>query len=119
VERNCARHGRTAFALTEGGTRWRCLRCRAESVSKFRRSIKDRLIDLFGGACLACGYRRSRRALGFHHVDPSLKELGVSRMQTWEASLAEARKCVLLCANCHAEVEDGVRPCPDLVELAA
>jgi hypothetical protein len=25
---------------------------------------------------------------------------------------AEARKCVLLCANCHAEVEDGVVSLP-------
>jgi hypothetical protein len=29
-----------------------------------------------------------------------------------EAYREEAKKCVLLCANCHGEVEFGLRPCP-------
>jgi hypothetical protein len=27
---------------------------------------------------------------------------------------AEARKCVLVCATCHVEIEGGVTPCPPL-----
>jgi hypothetical protein len=34
------------------------------------------------------------------------------RTISFERLLAEARKCVLLCANCHAEVERGVTKIP-------
>jgi hypothetical protein len=49
--------------------------------------------------------------LQFHHLDPSnksfhLSEGGLSRGIA--QSRAEAEKCVLLCANCHAQVEVGV-----------
>ena len=54
---------------------------------------------------------RSTAALHFHHVDPSEKEFaalprGLTR--SIAEARAEAAKCVLLCANCHAEVEAGV-----------
>ena len=64
-----------------------------------------------GGSCSLCGYDRYAGALQFHHLDPevksfSLSERGISR------SLAKARlevaKCILVCANCHAELEAGV-----------
>ena len=50
-------------------------------------------------------------ALQFHHLDPSQKEFGVSGRGVTRAiakARAEAKKCFLLCANCHAEVEAGV-----------
>jgi hypothetical protein len=57
-----------------------------------------------------CGYDRSPAALQFHHVDPKEKVFSLSRRGVTialEAARAEAAKCVLLCANCHAEVEGG------------
>ena len=64
-----------------------------------------------GGACVVCGYGRCIAALEFHHVDPagkafSLAARGVAR--SLERARREAAKCVLLCANCHAEVEAGM-----------
>ena len=64
-----------------------------------------------GGACAACGYSRYLGALAFHHVDPTAKRFtlageGVTR--SLASAREEARKCVLLCANCHAEVEAGL-----------
>jgi hypothetical protein len=57
-----------------------------------------------------CGYDRCAGALHFHHLDPAEKSFHLS-MQGVARSLARAReemaKCVLLCANCHAEVEAG------------
>jgi hypothetical protein len=58
-----------------------------------------------------CGYDRCMGALHFHHVDPSLKNFtlghrGVAR--SIANARAEAKKCVLLCSNCHAEVEAGM-----------
>jgi predicted HNH restriction endonuclease len=71
------------------------------------KQAKLRLIALLGGQCATCGYRRNYSALEFHHVDPREKRFqldmrSLSNMN-WEVILEEARKCVLLCANCHAE----------------
>jgi hypothetical protein len=54
--------------------------------------------------------------LQFHHLDPSVKVLPVSTASangsSLDASRAEAKKCVLLCSNCHAEVESGITTVP-------
>jgi hypothetical protein len=55
------------------------------------------------------------RALHFHHLDPSVKRLAINAKGVavaLEKLRAEARKCVLLCSNCHAEVEDGIVSVP-------
>lgn len=105
----CARHGVVPFSRRPSGG-YRCKRCRAEAVSRRRRKIKRVLVDEAGGACVLCGYDRCIAALEFHHLVPSEKRFslshrGVTRSLT--AARAEASRCVLLCANCHAEVEVG------------
>ncbi len=61
--------------------------------------------------CAVCGCCRCISALEFHHVAPADKRFALSQ-EGVTRSLAEARaeasKCVLLCANCHAEVEAGI-----------
>ena len=110
----CPRHGITRFRRrAEGG--WRCLRCRAEAVSARRRVVKVKLVAEAGGKCALCGYTRSVAALHFHHVDPATKEFHIAQRGSARAlakARAEAAKCVLLCANCHAEVEGGVATLP-------
>ena len=119
VTMTCARHGETEFLL-EGRGYYRCKRCRSEAVVRHRQKVKTTLIAEAGGRCVICGYARNARALQFHHLDPSEKRLGLSSQgvtYSLEALRDEARKCVLLCANCHAEVEDGESSIP--LELAA
>ncbi len=61
---------------------------------------------------VCCGYNTHVGALDFHHVDPSTKEFGVSNKgmtRSWEKIKAELDKCILVCANCHREIELGVR----------
>ncbi len=110
----CAHHGETDFVL-EGRGYYRCKLCRVERVTQHRRDMKATLVSEAGGRCVLCGYNRTARALAFHHLDPSEKRLPVS----WngvtvsiDTLRTEASKCVLLCANCHAEVEDGVVSVP-------
>jgi hypothetical protein len=72
--------------------------------------VKEVLLADAGGACRLFGYDRFAGALQFHHVDPAKKRFqiaarGVTR--SLAEAREEARKCVLLCANCHAEVEGG------------
>jgi cytochrome c553 len=52
--------------------------------------------------------------LVFHHVDPSLKAFAISTStgKSLAAYREEAKKCVLVCANCHGEIEAGVIPSP-------
>jgi transposase-like protein len=111
----CPEHGHTRFRERGDGQGWRCLACRAEHVQRRRRRIKEILVREAGGACVICGYDRSPAALHFHHLDPSTKEFHMSHggvTRSLEAAHAEARKCALLCANCHAEVEVGAATIP-------
>ena len=57
-----------------------------------------------------CGYDRCLVNLHFHHVDPAAKQfkVSVSSGRSLRAYAAEARKCVLVCANCHGEIEAGL-----------
>lgn len=115
ITRNCVHHGVTTYVL-EGRGYYRCRKCRHEAVSKWRRRAKLRLIEAAGGHCVLCGYDRHPGALHFHHLDPTQKRYTLSRAghtRNFAEAVAEARKCVLLCANCHAEVERGVAAIPD------
>ena len=111
----CRWHGETVFCR-DGRGYYRCKRCRSDAVVKRRRKMKQILVEEAGGACRVCGYRRNARALHFHHLEPSLKrhELNAKGVaMALEKLRAEACKCVLLCANCHAEVEAGLITLPD------
>jgi len=73
------------------------------------------LVQEAGGACCICGYDRNMRALHFHHVEPSQKRHEMNARGVaiaLEKLRVEAQKCVLLCSNCHAEVEDGITSIP-------
>jgi transposase len=105
----CRHHGKTDFAVEGRGT-YRCLLCRRAAVLKRRRKVKAILVQEAGGACALCGYSRCIGALHFHHRDPMDKAFGVSGLGVTRSIVrarAEASKCVLLCSNCHAEVENG------------
>jgi transposase len=110
----CLHHGPTAYVL-EGRGYYRCKRCRSDGISRHRRRLKETLVAEAGGACVICGYDRSLAALEFHHLDPVEKRLGISAnglTLSLEAVRTEAAKCVLLCSNCHAEVENGYASLP-------
>jgi hypothetical protein len=114
AKRVCKTHGLTEFVL-EGRGYYRCKACRMQRVLDWRRRAKARLIAEAGGSCRLCGYDRCVRALHFHHLDPSCKEFGIARhgfTRSIEKARAEAAKCVLLCSNCHAEVEAGIARLP-------
>jgi hypothetical protein len=111
----CGTHGLTLFAQRSDGQGWRCLLCRSQAVSRRRRKVKEILVAEAGGRCAVCGYDRHVGVLQFHHRDPnekrfSLSEAGLAR--SLERAREEARKCVLLCANCHTELEAGVISIP-------
>jgi transposase len=106
----CRHHGRTTFVM-EGRGYYRCMKCRRERVSEWRRRSKRKLVQASGGACVRCGYDECHAALQFHHLIPADKEFAISRggiTRAFAELQSEAEKCVLLCANCHAEIEAGM-----------
>jgi DNA-binding CsgD family transcriptional regulator len=109
----CTVHGPTVYVRSGGS--FRCHACRSEAVSRRRRRVKAILIEEAGGCCILCGYDGSPAGLHFHHVDPGTKSFAVASKgvtRSLAAARAEARKCVLLCARCHAEVEAGATRLP-------
>jgi hypothetical protein len=63
-----------------------------------------------------CGYDRCIINLEFHHVDPKTKSFPMTMAvgRSLNAFRQEAAKCVLVCSNCHGEIEAGVIECPPL-----
>jgi hypothetical protein len=72
------------------------------------------MLDYKGGACVLCAYRDHWAALTFHHVDPRLKRFNIagSHGRKLETLREELDRCVLVCANCHDEIEDGMTSVP-------
>jgi hypothetical protein len=80
--------------------------------------MKTILVAEAGGRCAVCGYDRHLGALAFHHLDPLEKRFEINAKGVALALNTlreEAKKCVLLCANCHAEVERGAIALPATV----
>ena len=75
-----------------------------ENIKRCTQLRKDNLIKVFNSKCCLCGFDTYHSALEFHHVDPSKKVFGLSGsglMKNMEDQLEEAKKCILVCANCH------------------
>lgn len=72
---------------------------------RYKRRDRTNLKLEFGGKCSICGYNKCLDALHFHHPNNN-KEICVSHAlyNGFKAGLAEAKKCQLICANCHAEI---------------
>jgi transposase-like protein len=111
--RLCPTHGLSPHGQRTSG--FRCRTCAVEQVTARRRRVKQILVEEAGGRCIVCGYDRCQRALEFHHLDPSEKRFPLAHrgLSQGIAKLrAESAKCVLLCSNCHAEVESGLIDLP-------
>lgn len=69
-------------------------------------------VNQFKEKCEKCGYDKCKKALDFHHKDPSKKEIeiGKSAVNGWcKARIEkEIKKCIVLCKNCHAEIHASV-----------
>ncbi len=82
-------------------------------IYNYRKQLKLKAIEYKGGKCQICGYDRCIQALEFHHIDPSTKTASVSTASRgWDWVKQEIDKCILVCANCHREIEHGITVMP-------
>lgn len=110
--RECKHHGFVEFGNYSSGSgrfKWFCKKCIAENVTRRHQKVRALLREEAGGRCAACGYDRCTYNLHFHHVEPSEKLFAVNSGvgKALATCRAEAAKCVLVCANCHGEIEAG------------
>lgn len=75
-----------------------------------RKNKLARIKKLHGGRCKNCGYSKCKRALHFHHINPSLKDFNMAEQWLYSEArvIQEANKCIMLCSNCHAELHDNL-----------
>jgi len=81
-----------------------------KAVAKRRRKIKLMAIEYKGGKCQICGYDKYPGALDLHHINGK-KDFGIGEKgytRSWERIKQELDKCILVCANCHREIEAGI-----------
>ena len=76
-----------------------------------RRKIENKRISnkLKINGCAICGYNKCNIALDFHHSNPKDKKFniifGKASSFSNENLTDELNKCILLCKNCHSEIE--------------
>jgi len=83
------------------------------AVIKRRKTLRKRALEYKGAKCQLCGYKKCTEALEFHHMGQ--KNFGISNKgytRSWEKVKKELDGCIVLCANCHREVENGITQLP-------
>ncbi len=85
-----------------------CKKCFSIYCMERWKSIKLKATGLFENKCCKCGYDKNLAAMDFHHLDPSIKEYNWNRLckRPWVNIVAELKKCILVCKNCHAELHN-------------
>lgn len=80
-----------------------CKKCRIKKVCDDWIQLKKDVVKQMGGKCQDCGGIFTYQLYDFHHLDPSKKEYGWTKMKMFNKAKRdkELEKCVLLCGNCH------------------
>lgn len=89
-----------------------------QAVKNRRKKLREMARASKGSKCQICGYNKCQRALSFHHLDPKNKEFDLSTdglTRSWKRIEKEIQKCVLVCANCHMEIHEGITQLPKVI----
>jgi len=82
-----------------------------KNVSSQSKIMKLRLMGYKGNKCEQCGYDKIEyyAAFDFHHKDPKEKDFDIaSTVRSFENSVVEVDKCLLVCRTCHAEIHQNI-----------
>lgn len=104
------------FYLREKGktTHSYCKKCNRETADERVKKTKKEAVEYKGGKCIICGYNKYIGALDFHHIDQKNKQFGIGSVgsRIFKNIKDELDKCILVCKNCHAEIEGGITEIP-------
>lgn len=85
-----------------------CFMCYSRHRLKLR---LEKVQSIVGDVCWICGYDKTWRNICFHHIDPKTKLFCLTSRELtlkWDRVLTEMKKCILVCANCHGEIHEGL-----------
>ena len=83
---------------------------RKESNENLHTEKQKILNELKINGCSICGYNKTLGALDFHHVNPKDKKFYINSQCIFRTDfINELQKCILLCKNCHYEIEEKER----------
>lgn len=88
--------------------------CKEKAIQESQKRCKDKVSVAFcqfkeSIGCSACGYDRFGGSLDFHHLEA--RRFRITGWRWWSNSeelQVEISKCILLCKNCHYELEHKV-----------
>ncbi len=89
------------------------------AVRKARReSLRQRAAEWKREKGCACCPENEPVCLELHHLDPTDKEAQPSDLieVSWERFMEEAKKCVVLCSNCHKKLHAGLIQLPSVAQ---
>lgn len=83
-----------------------------------RLDLVDRVREWKRAQGCSCCPETEPVCLELHHLDPSEKEDQPSNLirVSWDRFMAEARKCILLCSNCHKKYHAGLITLPSVAQ---
>ena len=84
---------------------------KSQNVIAFRKRIKIALVEGFQHQCTCCGLIDEPQLYDFHHLNPQEKTFGIASASTTRSRQAyadEAKKCIMVCANCHRRIENNL-----------
>jgi len=85
------------------------LRYAKQYRKKLSSRIRSTITNLKSNGCAICGYDKCIRALHFHHVNRNEKKFQICQTSLYKYNdnimIDELNKCILLCCNCHGEIE--------------
>lgn len=86
-----------------------CARCHNLYTAKKYQENKQFIIKYLGGKCISCGFLKYNCSLDVHHKNPKEKNINFRHIRGWSKKriIAEIRRCVLLCRNCHQAYHTG------------
>lgn len=96
------------YIRKKGHTMKLCGTCR---IGQYRKNLAVKYKLENGGKCSICGYSKCLAALHFHHKNSKDKINIVSRLYNRKSEVInkEIEKCILICANCHAEIHFNMK----------
>lgn len=85
----------------------KCIKCHNIDGANRQTAARNLMVQERGGKCSICGYNRCIAALEFHHTDKSRKSPSFTYIRGWslENIRKELEECILVCSNCHREIE--------------
>lgn len=98
-------------AIQSCGCKQHISKSNGKNVIAFRKRIKIALVEGFSNKCSYCGLEDEPQLYDFHHLDPTTKNFNIADSSTTRSKQSyanEAKKCIMLCANCHRRIENGL-----------